>query len=531
MTAIFLLEIPARTAGSPSMKTLRVATFPGYNHPTAPGYYPPHLKQPGLVERHISSQGTVIGESEVSYGVNVIANMPGADGAGPYDEYFDYGYGDEATLLLGDSDEPYSSFVTVQIGKPQQPEGDERDITFRWRGRDTELDLPASQATYAGTNLQSPGGEVEGTPEDLQGQRKIRIFGKVLNVAADPVDSSQNIFGLNHDQDGDLAVISSIDGVRVNGSVWNAGSDRASLAALQSASPAQGDYDTSLASGLIKLGGTIGQGRVTVDVTENATASNNRVAGLLNRLLQDAGVDSGDIVTADVTQLESEAGYTAGVVVRNQNWRELIDLVRLSGAAWVAPNRLGKYNMQQIKAPAGTAAATFRRFEYPNVAGANDFAIRSIERLLPQDQNRGVPIWQVTVNYGRFWETQEGALASGLSEADKKKYATAFRSVTAEDAAVKDQFPLAGTLTVDTVLVNEADAQAIADHLLTLFGVRRDLYRLVARYDAPLAAAVDLGDVVEVFDPRFGLSAGKKFNVHGIQYNARKFEIKLELWG
>jgi len=42
---------------------------------------------------------------------------------------------------------------------------------------------------------------------------------------------------------------------------------------------------------------------------------------------------------------------------------------------------------------------------------------------------------------------------------------------------------------------------------------------------------VDLGDVVRVVYPRFGLSGGKLFNVHGIQYDARKFEVEMELWG
>ena len=529
MTTVFLLEVPARVTGSPTTQTLRVATEPGYNHPTAPGYYAPHLIQPGLIKRHIVASGRILGESQVSFGANIIQNIEG-----DYDEYFDYGYGDEATLLIGDHEDDYSNFVTVQTAKLEQPEGNDREMVFRWRGRDAELDVVAQPATYAGTNLESPSGEIEGTPSDIKGQPKIRLFGKAENIPADPVDTSDNIFALNHDDSGNSAAVGSVDAVRVNGSAWSPGSpvtDHANLAALQAASPAQGIYHTALALGLVKLGGTIGSGTVTIDATERSTASENRVASLVNRILQDAGVASGDIVSADVTQLESDAPYPSGAMVRGGSYRELIDAIRVGAAAWVAPNRLGKYNMQQIKAPTGSAAATFRRFEYPNTAGASDFAIQQLERLVPTDEGRGVPVWQVTVNYLKFWQVQEGALAGGLSEADKAKYSREFRSVTAEDATIKNQFPLAGSITLNTVLTDESNASSLASHILTLLGSKRDLFRLVARYDVPLASAVDLGDVVEVYHPRFGLTGGKKFNVHGIQYDARKFEIELELWG
>ena len=153
--------------------------------------------------------------------------------------------------------------------------------------------------------------------------------------------------------------------------------------------------------------------------------------------------------------------------------------------------------------------ATFRLFEYPNVAGLNDFAIKKLERLVSNDEGRGVPSWQVTVNYLRMWAVQSGdELAGSVTEADKAKYSREYRSVTVEDASIKTQFPLAGTITVDTLLTTEADAQALAEHLLSLFGVRRDLFRLKASYDVPLAGAVDLGDVVKVYHPRFGFRAG-----------------------
>ena len=245
---------------------------------------------------------------------------------------------------------------------------------------------------------------------------------------------------------------------------------------------------------------------------ENPTgdvSDDNNIAGILKRLLLDSGVSTNDLVLADIDQLDADAGYTAGIIIRAQTYREAIDAIRIGAAAWVAPNRLGQYNMRQIQPPSGTPVATIRLFEYPNVAGLNDFAIKKLERLVSNDEGRGVPSWQITVNYLRMWAVQSGdELAGSVTEADKAKYSREYRSVTVEDASIKTQFPLAGTMTVDTLLTTEADAQALAEHLLSLFGVRRDLFRLKASYDVPLAGAVDLGDVVKVYHPRFGLSGG-----------------------
>ena len=264
MSLVWIVDITAHTSGSPDTVTLRFASYPGYNHPDATGYYPPRIKQPALIRRHIVASGRIIGDSEVSYGELVINNKDGA-----YDDILEYGYGDAAELRLGDSTRPPSEFTTVLTGIVEQPTGDDNEIVFRFRDRQIELDQLVSPNVYLGDNLESPSGSgVEGTADDIKGQNKIRCFGQNFNVDVDPVNTGENIFALNHDNDGDSAAVASVDAVRVNGAPWDFGADHGSLGAILAATPAQGDYDTALSLGLIKLGGTIGQGRVTVDYTE-----------------------------------------------------------------------------------------------------------------------------------------------------------------------------------------------------------------------------------------------------------------------
>ncbi len=526
MALIWLAEITAGTSGSPTQTILRAASAPyGYNHPSAPGLYLPVIKQAANIRRHIVADGRTFGSSSPSYGELVLDNVSGG-----YDDYLDYGYGFDGKLLLGDHEADYSTFVTVIAGKIEQAVGDLSEIIFRFRDRQLELDREVSPVVYAGTNSGTTG--LEGLPGDIKGQNKIRFFGICQQVTPDPLNTSDQVFGVNHTKAGAQTALSAFNAVRVNGSLWTFDSDYANAAALQgAAAPSQGFYDTSVAVALIRMGGTIG-GQVTVDVTESGTAATNRLPSIVNRLLLDAGVSSGDIVSADITQLSTDAGWDAGIVIKSETYRQALDMLSASFGGWYAPNRLGQYNVKQIKAPTGTPDATFRRFIYPEVATAGDYRIETLERVVSNDDGRGVPAWKITVNYLRMWTVQAAdSIAAAVTEANRAKFSREYRSVTAEDTTVKEQYPEAVELSFDTVLINETDAQALANHLLTLYGVKRNLYRLTASYDASLAAAIDLGDVVKIFYPRFGLDAGQLFNIHGILYDARAKTVELECWG
>ncbi len=530
MALVWLAEITAGTGASPSTEVLRVASAPyGYNHPSAAGYYAPAIKQAANLRRQIVAGGRSFGSSQLAYGELVIENINGE-----YDAWLDYGYGFEGKLLLGDHLADYSTFVTVISGTIEQAIGDLKEVVFRFRDRQLELDREVSPAVYAGTNSGTTG--LEGLANDIKGQNKIRVFGKVRNITPDALNTSDQVFGVNHDKSGGFDPISTLDAVRVNGSAWTFNANYASAAALQAASPpTQGRYDTSVADALFRMGGTIG-GQVTCDVTENATANNNRIPELISRLLLDAGVSSGDISSSDKTALQAVANYDAGLLIKSETYRQVLDMLAASYAGWYAPNRLGVYNFKQITDPNGsptpTIAATFRRFIWPEVAAAGDYKIETLERLVSNDEGRGVPAWKITVNYQRNWTVQDGgSIAAAVSEANRARYGLEYRSVTVTNATVRNQYPEAVELTFDTVLDSETDATTLANHYLDLYGVRRNLYRLVAEYDADLAGAIDLGDVVRVFYPRFDLTNGKLFNIHGILYDARAKTVELELWG
>ena len=176
MSLVWIVDITAHASGSPATTTLRFASYPGYNHPDATGYYPPRIKQPALHSPPYRGVRQDHRGQRSSYGELVINNKDGA-----YDEILEYGYGDTAELRLGDSESPPSEFTTVLTGVVEQPTGDDNEIVFRFRDRQIELDQLVSPNVYLGDNLESPSGSgVEGTPNDIKGQNKIRCFGAKL---------------------------------------------------------------------------------------------------------------------------------------------------------------------------------------------------------------------------------------------------------------------------------------------------------------------------------------------------------------
>lgn len=529
MTLNWLCEIVAGVSGSPSNETLYASSV-GYNHPSAPGFYPARIIDAANIKRNIVSARRTFGESDITGGEVRLNNIDRF-----YDEWFDKGYGFECRLLLGDDKDAYDQYDVIMVGKVEQPSGDRDSIVFRFRSRQLELERLISPEYYAGTNSGVNG--TEGTQNDIKGVNKIRVFGKPKNVTPDPANANIRLYAFNHDKAGVLAPVNSIV-QRLNGSPWTNNADYATVASLQAASISQGEYETSLANGVERLGGSApGEtGGITADVVESATPSENQAASVFNRLLLDAEVDVSDISSSDIAQIATDAPYDVGVVVRGESYKEVLDMLSTSIGGWYAENSLGVYNVRRLVDPNGgsptaVSVATFKRASYPNTLATDEFEIREIDRVVSSDEGRGVPAWRITVNYDRLWTVQDkNALATGLSDETREYYGREYRSITVENSSIRAQFPEAVELEFDTLLVNENDATDLANHFMELYGVQRSIYRVTVGIGCA-CQTIDLGDVVTLEYPRYGLQNGKQFVIIGMQYNAKTFEIEMELWG
>lgn len=502
MVQVILANVGCNTAPS-TPDTLRFATE-GYSHPSAAGYYKGRIISVSGLRRTMFAGGATSGQTRATDGTMVVANLDG-DG----DAYDTYGYGLAADLLVGKDDLAPGSMVTVFEGVAELASVARSDITFQLTDRSRELLKPVSPAKYDGSNSGTSG--IEGTENDLKGRTKIRMWGKRKRFKPHLVNRPGQIFAVNHDASGASAPVTSYDRVSIDTGTgyadWTLGSDRANLAALQAATPLQGVYDTCLALGLMKMGGTVpteALGRVVVDVTEGSSADDRKVAGIIKRLLVDAGVSAGDVISADYTALLADNANATGVVIEDESqYPRVIDMVAGYAGAWWGPDRLSQYGMGLVDDPsAGSTVATLRKFSLDVAAGLDDFNIIDIRPVANADS--AVPLWRVSVNGSE---------------------------VVAEDAAVKDQFP-PRELAFDIYFASDTHIQDEADRRLDLYKVVRRSFEVDVRLTGAVAQAIDIGDVVEVVHPRFGFSGGVKMMVTGIEYAVRPEQIMtLTVWG
>jgi hypothetical protein len=99
----------------------------------------------------------------------------------------------------------------------------------------------------------------------------------------------------------------------------------------------------------------------------------------------------------------------------------------------------------------------------------------------------------------------------------------------AADMSVRTIYgPYATSETRDTLLLRKADAETEQARQLALYGAARDVFTVPAKTEP---FQVDIGNVVELTDSRYGLSAGKLMTVLGIIEDASTNRVTLTLWG
>ena len=155
--------------------------------------------------------------------------------------------------------------------------------------------------------------------------------------------------------------------------------------------------------------------------------------------------------------------------------------------------------------------------------------IIDLERVPSEDETRGIPAWRVTVNYARRYTTlTRDQLAGSLSEADIAAYAQEWRSVSATDTDVLDQYPNAPEIIRYSVTTDATEAQTEADRVLAQCGVRRDIYKCTV--SASLTRGIGLGMRVSLTYPRFGMGSGVLFWILGMTPNYTDETTELLLW-
>lgn len=504
----------------------------GYNDPSAAGYYEPRLRQPLLFRRDMFAQNTTGGPTRVSWGDLRLLNDDG--GLDTLRSNFGLA-GWKAEMLIGDPDGVYSGFEKLFIGRTQQAlftlgGNSPAEVILQLRDRLQDLQQPVQATKYLGDNALPNG--LEGV-SDLKGKPKPVALGDLTgnngNVSPPLVNTSRLIYQV-HD-----GLVSDVPAVFDAGAGLTKGADYTSQSDMETNAPTAGQYRVwkSSTGSYFRLGSSP-SGAITCDILEGATAADRTAAQVAYRLAtRTGGIATADVSTADRTALDTANSAVVGIWIDAETqFGSALEPVLRSPGAWFGFDRTGIMRMQRLELPGVTPAATFRQFGLGSDAATGDFDIIDCRFLPTSDPDRGLPAYEIVLEWGRNWTVQQGDGLAGAVTAERRNFlAEATRTVTSTDNTVKTAHPLAVQKKVATLLQSQSAAQTEADRLLTMFKTPRDFIEIDTPMTSSLIAALDIGSTVKLVIPRFGYSAGKNLRVTGMQYDALQRKVTLALWG
>ena len=498
---IYLVEVTGAAAGG-ATTVFRYSTRGYVTLPTdtpANTYWEERVKTPGLLRQSMFSSGRTSGESEVGYGVIELVNNDGA-----LDHLIDYAFDGWPLKIytLEDENEPFSSAVVRFSGTMEQAEFDDILMVLRVRDLMQSMDKPIQTVTYAGTNVGASG--LEGSSDSLKGKVKPLTFGTVFNVAPAQANTTALIYQVN---DGPISTCNVFD----RGIALTKGTDYTSVTDLTDNVPAAGTYRVYPAGGYFRLGSTP-SGMVTADVVQSATST---VADTVQVVASRAGV--GGVHSLDITALNTKNNAPVGIYINSETTvlQAISNLTNSIGAYCMFDNE-SRLRLGRLELPYGTPDHTL-----------DDWEILDISRIVSSDTERGIPAYKVTVKYGRNYVVQTMTDIAAAAQVQSERRGIDYRNASNQDDSVKLQYPLSEELVRETLLVNEADAQAEASRLLNIYKTRRDFFEVTCRTDKQ----IEIGQTVHVTYPRFLLNNGKLLRVLAVEPDYTLNRNILTLWG
>ena len=247
-------------------------------------------------------------------------------------------------------------------------------------------------------------------------------------------------------------------------------------------------------------------------------ASNRTVAQLLKSIAETMGAS---VSVPDVTALDALNNAEVGIYVDSDTTAlGVMDELAESIGAWFAFDDLNELRMGRLEAPSGTPVLTI-----------DDNTYTKVDLVSNADTDNGVPVYRWTLNYKKFYVTQDSDLAGSVSDSRKAELKEQFRSVVNEDVTVKTKYLLAEEHTSDTLLVDATAANTEGLRRLNLHKVRRDRVALRVRLDEANIGLINMMAVVRVIGDLFDYQSGRDFRILGYTLDTKNMVADLVLWG
>lgn len=377
-----------------------------------------------------------------------------------------------------------------------------RDFALAYTGRISDLRHDTYRASVEVTDASIDLNDVlvtdlypddDSVPEALRGRPRPELRGAGDNLApvllADTDDGAPLTYHVSR------LPLDDILEVRVGGIPWT----------RVASNPSAGQWSADLLNGRFTLGGITGGLDVRCDARGIGWASMTTA-----RLMTDLITEAGGVVDADaMTALDAAAPYLIGWYTGTDEVNRLsaFDEIMASVGGWWSTRIDGRFTAAVFEAPAALPDLS--------LSGVG-IASMQLSGLLP-------PAWRIRIEHSRNW----GPLSNffdAVTEIDKQRWAETGTVAPAwSDESIKTDEPRAVDMPLIRSLVrSEADALAIRDRLVRVFGVARRIYEVSAWVDVPAlysTAAVN-----------HRMTTGS-YRVHGVVRGFGAGPATLQLWG
>lgn len=445
-------------------------------------FYDPRILQPGLYEAGLYA-GQLLQQGRSGYGETTLVNTDGG-----LDYLANYAVDGREMVLALDG-------VPQVVGTVARLAFSDDEVSVVLRDPLEPLRSPHPMETYAGNNVLPNG--LEGTEDDIAGEPKPLVLGEARNAQPVLINTALLIYQVSSLADCEIQAVYDRGVTLDNGGAYT------SLAQLQSIAPAAGEFRAY--QGFLRLGSTA-TGTVTVD----AEQADPRAGAVAQALATARGYTLHD---DDVAALNTY-GAVRFYITNDTNTLELLDRIAESIGGWLSVQSDQALRLGTWEAPAPTELAV------------HDYAIQTVSRSATGAGPGGLPVWRVNIDCDRI-ETVQEDLAGDVDNARRARLAKQTRRVVATSEAVRDRHPLAGEITINSVLASYSQSQAVANRVLELLSVRRDTVQVEA-VEALLPA---VGGNLTLITPRQGYGNGRAMRVTGYRLDAQTNELSLNLWG
>lgn len=350
-------------------------------------------------------------------------------------------------------------------------------ITIKARDKQWMLNVPLQQNFIGGSSANA------GKPKPI-------CYGPCSNISPMLIDSSTHTYQVH---DGPVNAISAVysDGVSVA-------------------------FTANLAAGTFTLaaGST---GRITADVQGAKPSSYLTCAAdiIKDIVLTRTGLTSVDLDASSFSAFATLCPQAICLYVADRaNVGQVLDQIIGSVGGWYGFSRAGKLQLGRIDSTSGTPVLSIE---------VDDIEARGVTI-----RRRDLPLASITLGHSRNWTVQSSGLGAGVTEARRAVLAADYQSVTVTQPSVLTKFPLADKPGMaETLLASPSDATAEANRRLALRNQVRCIYSIEA-FSAPYQ--VDLGQIVQITYPRFGMAGGVTGVVVGLTERPTKNRLQLDVY-